>query len=119
MPLTSIENLSHGKENARSEKEMVGKEKKNKEIEGKKGMVEEKKVEKKEEAEEPLLKENPRRFLPSIFCPLYLQCVFFRFVLMPIQYPDIWQMYKKAQASFWTAEEVIKIKFYQQLLISE
>ena len=66
MPLTSIENLSLGKENARSKKEMVGKEK-NKEIEGKKGMVEEEKVEKKEEVEEPLLKENPRRFLPSIF----------------------------------------------------
>merc|ERR1712209_37024 len=39
--------------------------------------------------EEPLLKENPRRF-----------------VILPIQYGDIWQMYKKAEASFWTAEEV-------------
>uniref|UniRef100_A0A1A8JI10 Ribonucleoside-diphosphate reductase subunit M2 n=1 Tax=Nothobranchius kuhntae TaxID=321403 RepID=A0A1A8JI10_NOTKU len=39
--------------------------------------------------EEPLLKENPRRF-----------------VVFPIQYQDIWQMYKKAEASFWTAEEV-------------
>merc|ERR1712127_1098105 len=29
-----------------------------------------------------------------------------RFVILPIQYGDIWQMYKKAQASFWTAEEV-------------
>lgn len=38
---------------------------------------------------EPLLKENPRRF-----------------VIFPIQYQDIWQMYKKAEASFWTAEEV-------------
>lgn len=38
---------------------------------------------------EPLLKENPRRF-----------------VVLPIEYPDIWQMYKKAEASFWTAEEV-------------
>lgn len=38
---------------------------------------------------EPLLRENPRRF-----------------VLLPIQYKDIWQMYKKAEASFWTAEEV-------------
>ncbi|KAG8512401.1 Ribonucleoside-diphosphate reductase subunit M2, partial [Galemys pyrenaicus] len=38
---------------------------------------------------EPLLKENPRRF-----------------VIFPIQYHDIWQMYKKAEASFWTAEEV-------------
>ncbi|PSN41795.1 Ribonucleoside-diphosphate reductase subunit M2 [Blattella germanica] len=38
---------------------------------------------------EPLLRENPRRF-----------------VIFPIQYQDIWQMYKKAEASFWTAEEV-------------
>ena len=50
MPLTSIENLSLGKENVRSKKELVGK---NKEVE--------EKVEKKEEVEEPLLKENPRR----------------------------------------------------------
>lgn len=40
--------------------------------------------------EEPLLRENPRRF-----------------VVFPIEYHDIWQMYKKAEASFWTAEEVI------------
>jgi len=39
--------------------------------------------------DEPLLRENPRRF-----------------VLFPIQYPDIWKMYKQAEASFWTAEEV-------------
>lgn len=38
---------------------------------------------------EPLLKENPRRF-----------------VVFPIQWPDIWHMYKKAEASFWTVEEV-------------
>ena len=36
-----------------------------------------------------LLKENPRRF-----------------VIFPIQYPDIFQMYKKALASFWTVAEV-------------
>ena len=29
-----------------------------------------------------------------------------RFVLFPIQQPDIWEMYKKAEASFWTAEEL-------------
>merc|ERR1719450_1708913 len=46
-------------------------------------------TESKENVEEPLLKENPRRF-----------------VILPIQYGDIWQMYKKAEASFWTAEEV-------------
>ncbi|XP_031698119.1 ribonucleoside-diphosphate reductase subunit M2-like [Anarrhichthys ocellatus] len=42
-----------------------------------------------EEEEEPLLKNNPHRF-----------------VIFPIRYHDIWQMYKKAEASFWTAEEV-------------
>uniref|UniRef100_A0A8B9JYM9 ribonucleoside-diphosphate reductase n=1 Tax=Astyanax mexicanus TaxID=7994 RepID=A0A8B9JYM9_ASTMX len=39
--------------------------------------------------DEPLLRENKRRF-----------------VIFPIQYPDIWKMYKQAQASFWTVEEV-------------
>lgn len=29
-----------------------------------------------------------------------------RFVLFPIKHHDIWQMYKKAEASFWTAEEI-------------
>lgn len=29
-----------------------------------------------------------------------------RFVLFPIQYHDIWDMYKTAEASFWTAEEI-------------
>ncbi|TAG18995.1 MAG: ribonucleoside-diphosphate reductase [Cytophagales bacterium] len=38
---------------------------------------------------EPLLVENPNRF-----------------VLFPIQNDDIWQFYKKAEASFWTAEEI-------------
>ncbi|KIM90680.1 hypothetical protein PILCRDRAFT_811140 [Piloderma croceum F 1598] len=41
------------------------------------------------ESEEPLLKDSKRRF-----------------VLFPIQYHEIWQMYKKAEASFWTAEEM-------------
>ncbi|KAK2082154.1 Ribonucleoside-diphosphate reductase subunit M2 [Saguinus oedipus] len=39
--------------------------------------------------DELLLRENPRRS-----------------VIFPIEYQDIWQMYKKAEASFWTAEEV-------------
>ncbi|KFY38756.1 hypothetical protein V495_06403 [Pseudogymnoascus sp. VKM F-4514 (FW-929)] len=42
-----------------------------------------------EEADEPLLQSNPNRF-----------------VLFPIKYHEIWQMYKKAEASFWTAEEI-------------
>lgn len=29
-----------------------------------------------------------------------------RFVIFPIKHNDIWQFYKKAEASFWTAEEV-------------
>lgn len=29
-----------------------------------------------------------------------------RFVLFPIQHDDIWDFYKKAEASFWTAEEI-------------
>lgn len=29
-----------------------------------------------------------------------------RFVLFPIQHDDIWQFYKKSEASFWTAEEI-------------
>ena len=29
-----------------------------------------------------------------------------RFVLFPIEHNDIWQMYKKHEASFWTAEEI-------------
>lgn len=41
------------------------------------------------EEDEPLLVENKRRF-----------------VLFPIRYHEIWQMYKKAEASFWTAEEI-------------
>ncbi|SLM36740.1 ribonucleoside-diphosphate reductase small chain [Lasallia pustulata] len=41
------------------------------------------------EADEPLLQENPHRF-----------------VLFPIKYHEVWQMYKKAEASFWTAEEI-------------
>ncbi|CAK9178913.1 unnamed protein product [Ilex paraguariensis] len=42
-----------------------------------------------EEKEEPILMEQSQRF-----------CMF------PIRYPQIWEMYKKAQASFWTAKEV-------------
>ncbi len=35
-----------------------------------------------------------------------LQEVKNRFVLFPIQYDSIWKMYKQAEASFWTAEEI-------------
>ena len=40
-------------------------------------------------APKPLLQINPNRF-----------------VLFPIQHDDIWKMYKQAEASFWTAEEI-------------
>jgi ribonucleoside-diphosphate reductase beta chain len=41
------------------------------------------------QAEEPILKENKDRF-----------------VLFPIKHDDIWKFYKRAEASFWTAEEI-------------
>lgn len=41
------------------------------------------------ERDEPLLTENKHRF-----------------VLFPIKYHEIWQAYKRAEASFWTAEEI-------------
>lgn len=42
---------------------------------------------------EPLLMENPDRF-----------------VILPIEYHDMWKLYKQAVASFWTVEEVILSK---------
>jgi len=44
---------------------------------------------KKLQEEEPLLMENKHRW-----------------VMFPLQYPEIWEMYKKHEASFWTAEEI-------------
>jgi len=41
------------------------------------------------EKSDPLLMDNPRRW-----------------VMFPIQYPEVWEMYKKHEASFWTAEEI-------------
>merc|ERR1711868_356231 len=41
------------------------------------------------EESDPLLMDNPRRW-----------------VMFPIQYPEVWEMYKKHEASFWTAEEI-------------
>ena len=38
---------------------------------------------------EPILEENPNRF-----------------VIFPIKHDDIWEFYKKSEASFWTAEEI-------------
>ena len=39
------------------------------------------------DAVEPILKDNPDRF-----------------ILFPIKYEEVWSMYKKAEASFWTGE---------------
>jgi len=41
------------------------------------------------DVDEPILTENKQRF-----------------VLFPIKHPRVWEMYKKAEASFWTAEEI-------------
>lgn len=41
------------------------------------------------ESKDPMLVENPQRW-----------------VMFPIQHADIWEMYKKHEASFWTAEEI-------------
>jgi len=41
------------------------------------------------EKSDPILMENPQRW-----------------VMFPIQYPAVWEMYKKHEASFWTAEEI-------------
>ena len=49
----------------------------------------EKELDTKITVEEQILKENPNRF-----------------VLFPIQHNDIWEMYKKQEASIWTAEEL-------------
>lgn len=48
-----------------------------------------KKIKNNMHTEEPLLKDNPGRF-----------------VLFPIEHDDIWSFYKKSEASFWTAEEI-------------
>merc|ERR1712115_307630 len=79
MPLSSIENLTISKENNGVIKQ------------GKKVVkdITDTNMTIKDLNKEPLLSENPNRF-----------------VILPIQYNDIWQMYKKAQASFWTVEEV-------------
>lgn len=42
-----------------------------------------------DESKEPLLMENPKRF-----------------VIFPIEHNDLWEFYKMAEASFWTAEEI-------------
>ncbi|GER32347.1 ribonucleoside-diphosphate reductase small chain [Striga asiatica] len=58
-----------------------------------------------EEEEEPILMEQPQKF-----------CMF------PIKYPQLWEMYKKEEASFWTAEEVDlsqDVQQWENLTLSE
>merc|ERR1711936_250192 len=78
MPLTEISNLTVQDKENEGHKAIIGKEKALAPVQTKKY-----------DETEPLLKENPHRF-----------------VILPIQYDDIWAMYKKAMASFWTAEEI-------------
>ena len=87
MTLTSIENLSINKENAGVIKNV------------KKDITKSEKP-MNDFSNEPLLKENPGRF-----------------VILPIKYDDIWRMYKQAQSSFWTAEEVDLEKVSLLLLV--
>ena len=47
---------------------------------------------------EPLLAENPQRF-----------------VLFPIKYHDIWEMYKKQLACFWTSDEIDLHPFQERI----
>ncbi|KAI9840417.1 MAG: Ribonucleotide-diphosphate reductase (RNR), small subunit [Sclerophora amabilis] len=91
-PAKKINFEALGKENINTESPFVD------DLEIKKPIVEEVRLDTKapvaptikpEEADEPLLQENPHRF-----------------VLFPIKYHEVWQMYKKAEASFWTAEEI-------------
>lgn len=43
---------------------------------------------------------------PSDSLEPMLQASASRFVIFPIKHDDLWRMFKKAQASFWTAEEI-------------
>jgi ribonucleoside-diphosphate reductase subunit M2 len=54
----------------------------------------------------PLLSTQNAPTLESDKNELLLKPELKRFVLLPIQYHDIWRMYKEAESSFWTAEEV-------------
>ncbi|KAL8242821.1 hypothetical protein R6Q59_013123 [Mikania micrantha] len=58
-----------------------------------------------DEEEEPILAEQNQRF-----------CMF------PVRYNQLWEMYKKAQASFWIAEEAdlsLDVQQWQNLTESE
>lgn len=50
---------------------------------------------------EPLLKDNPRRF-----------------VIFPIQYPDIWQMYKKVRSVLFDISDSLMTNIFRQRHLS-
>ncbi|KAG5023954.1 hypothetical protein JHK85_020296 [Glycine max] len=69
------------------------------------GSLENNGVDKARDEQEPILMEQSQRF-----------CMF------PIRYKQIWEMYKKAEASFWTAEEVdlsYDVQHWETLSVSE
>jgi len=68
-----------------------------------------------EEAIEPLLQENPQRFVlfpiqnhevSNILNAFHVKRVKWLMTLSSLIHEKIWRMYKKAMASFWTAEEI-------------
>ena len=79
MTLTEISNLTIQDKENEGQKALVSKDKAPTPLVQKKNSDE----------DEPFLRDNPQRF-----------------VILPIQYDDIWRMYKKAVASFWTTEEI-------------
>ena len=63
-----------------------------------------------EEADEPLLQENPHRFVLFPIRYHEVRVFYASRVKCPrsktLTFYQVWQMYKKAEASFWTAEEI-------------
>ncbi|KAI0693781.1 ribonucleotide reductase small subunit [Cytidiella melzeri] len=63
-----------------------------------------------DEAKDQDLEQLRKRWVGEVDLPEHMEPLLIeskrRFVLFPIQYHEIWQMYKKAEASFWTAEEM-------------
>ncbi|KAG6857326.1 Ribonucleotide-diphosphate reductase (RNR), small subunit [Tephrocybe sp. NHM501043] len=64
----------------------------------------------KAEPQKPQLNDLHARFVGDIDLPEHEEPLLrqskHRFVLFPMQYREIWHLYKQAQASFWTAEEM-------------
>ena len=54
----------------------------------------------------PIQKKNSKNYISNMKNEILLEENKDRFVLFPIKHPKIWDMYKKAEQSFWTAEEI-------------